>query len=86
MQEVDNLKWLEEGYDLCFAGVKAKLHQNPDLLNMLKTTYPKVLAEGTTDRTWDTGIHLRDPNALDRSKWQMNGWLSDMLMTIRDEA
>ena len=86
MQGVDNLKWLEDGYDLCFAGVKAKFHQNPDLLNMLKTTYPKVLAEVNRDRTWGTGIHLRDPSALDRGKWQVNGWLSDMLMTIRVEA
>ena len=84
VQGVDNKKWLEKRYDLCFEGVKAKFQQNPDLLNMFKTTYPKLIVEGTTDRTWGTGIHLRDPNALDRSKWQSNGWFSGMLRDIRN--
>ena len=83
---VDNKKWLEEGYQLCLDGVKAKFHQNLDLLNILKTTYPKLLAEETTDRMWGTSIHLRDSHTLDRSRWHSNGWLSDMLMTIRDEG
>ena len=86
MQGVDSKKWMEEGYQLCLEGVRAKFHQNPDLLNLLKTTYPKLLAEGTMDRTWGTGIHLMDNNALDRSRWQLNGWLSNMLMSMRDET
>ena len=68
MQGVDNKKWLEKGYDLCSDRVKAKFQQNPDLLNILEITYPKLIVEGTPDRTWGTGIHLTDPNALDRSK------------------
>ena len=69
VQGVDNKKWLEEGYDICLEGVKAKFQQNPNLLQMLKMTAPKLLAEVTTDRTWGTGIHLRDMNALDRKRW-----------------
>ena len=82
---IDYKRWLEDGYNLCFEGVRAKFHQNPDLLKMLKTTHPKLLAEGTTDRTWETGIHLRDSKALDRSKCQSYGWLSDIFMCIREE-
>ena len=52
---------------------------------MLRTTTPKLVAEATTDRTWGTGIHLRDSNALDKKRWTSNGWLSDMLMSIRSE-
>ena len=85
VQGVDNKKWLEEGYDLCLEGVKAKFHENQNLLHMLKTTTPKLLVEATNNRTWGTGIHLRDTNALDRKHWTSNGWLSDMLMSIRLE-
>ena len=52
---------------------------------MLKTTSPKILAEATTDRLWGTGIRLRDSCALDTEKWSGTGWLSRMLIMIRDE-
>ena len=63
---MDHWKW-KEVYNLCFEGIKVKFQQNPDLMNMLKTTAPKLLVEGTTDKTWGTGVHLRDSNALHRS-------------------
>ena len=66
---MDIVKCKEEGYNLCMEGVKAKFHQNPDLLNMLRTTSLKLLAEGTLDKTWGTGVHLRDTNALYRNRW-----------------
>ena len=34
---MDHQKWKEEGYNLCFEGIKAKFQQNPDLMNVLKT-------------------------------------------------
>ena len=64
IQGVDNTQWRNEGYSICYEGVKAKFHQNPHLFEMLKTTYPKLVAEATMDRTWGTGIHLQDSNAL----------------------
>ena len=45
MQGMDNRKWLEKGYTICMEGVKAKFTQNLDLINMLRTTKPKLLAE-----------------------------------------
>ena len=82
---VDNEKWKSVGYELCFNGIREKFLQNPPLLAMLKTTTPKVLAEVTTDRLWGTGIRLWDTYALDIEKWSGTGWLSRMLITIRDE-
>ena len=35
---VDNEKWCNEGYDLCFDGVREKFAQNRPLLSLLKTT------------------------------------------------
>ena len=66
----------------CLEGVRAKFHQNPSLMQMLKSTESKLVVEATTDRTWGTGIHLRDSNALNRKRWSMNGWLSNMVMSI----
>ena len=80
IQGVDNTQWRSEGHSICYEGVKVKFHQNPHLFD------PKLLAEATTDRTWSTGIHLCDTNALRKEKWTSNGWLSEMLMMIRDEA
>ena len=82
---VDNEKWKSVGYELCFDGIKEKFLQNPPLLAMLKTTAPKTLAEATLDKLWGTGIRLRDRNALDTEKWLGAGWLSKMLITIRDK-
>ena len=82
---VDNEKWKSVGYELCFDGIREKFLQNPPLLAMLKTMTPKTLAEATTDRLWGTGVRLRDRSALDTGKWSGVGWLSRMLITIRDE-
>ena len=76
--------WHEKGYELCLPGIKAKFQQNPNLLCMLKTTTPKLLVESTSDKTWGTGVPLNQPEPLNREKWHNQGWLSSMLMDIRD--
>ena len=46
---VDREKWKNEGYEICYSGVREKFLQNSTLLTLLKSTTPKVLAEATTD-------------------------------------
>ena len=46
--------WRESAYDICLKGVFEKFHQNPDLLNMLRTTAPLTIAEASNDRIWGT--------------------------------
>ena len=82
---VDQEKWNSDGYEVCFGGVREKFKQNLPLLQLLKTTSPKILAEATHDRLWGTGIALHDTCALQVGKWHSIGWLSCMLMAIRDE-
>ena len=65
---VDNDKWCNEGYEVCYDGIREKFIQNLNLLSMLKSTTPKNLAEATTDQQWGTGIALRYTSALDTSK------------------
>ena len=78
--------WHEKGYSLCLPGIKAKFNQNPTLLKMLKTTSPKLLVESTIDKIWGTGVPLKENDALNREKWYNSGWLSSMLMDIRDNT
>ena len=82
---VDNEKWKNEGYEVCYDGIREMFAQNHLLLFLLKITSPKILAEATPDHLWGTGIALRDKCALDTDRWSSPGWLSRMLITIRDE-
>ena len=82
---VDREKWHSDGYEICFAGIREKFMQNQSLLQLLKTMSPKTSAEATIDKLWGTGIALWDSCALQADKWYSSGWLSRMLMTIRDE-
>ena len=56
----DMARWKNERYSLCFNGIKEKFVQNPILLQMLKTTTPKIIVEASSDRLWGTGVPLRD--------------------------
>ena len=58
IQGVDNDQWIDDGYDICLEEVHTKFQQNPQLMSMLSTTYPKILAEASFDKTWGTGITL----------------------------
>ena len=78
-------KWINDGYSLCYDGIHAKFNRNKNLLMMLKSTAPKVLVEATLDPLWGTRISLRDHQTLNPDKWHNKGWMSMMLMGIRDE-
>ena len=78
--------WNDNGYEICYQGIKAKFDQNADLYKMLKTTSPKLLVESSTDKTWGTGVSLRDSCTLNQDKWHSTGWLSSMLMNIREDS
>ena len=77
-------RWRDDGFELCYAGIKEKFTQNPLLMHMLKVTAPKTLVEASNDKLWGTGIPLRDYDALKTNKWHGKGWLSDMLHKIID--
>ena len=61
IQGVDNTQWRNEGYSICYEGVKVKFHQNLHLFEILKTTYPQLLAEATMDRIWGTATISKTP-------------------------
>ena len=57
---VDRERWRNDGYEVCYDGIREKFVQNTLLLQLLKTMAPKTLVEATMDRLWGTGITLRD--------------------------
>ena len=70
---VNQNEWKQHAYDICFQGVHEKFCQNPDLLNMLCTTKPLTIAEASIDKTWGTGLGIRDRNAPSQSHWHSPG-------------
>ena len=82
----DMQKWSTEGYNICLEGIKCKFVQNPLLMQMLKATGDKVIVEASTDKLWETAISLRDNQALNPNYWHSIGWMSSILMDIRDNT
>ena len=78
--------WVNEGYSLCFEGIKEKFMQNPPLYQMLRSTGTKIIVEASLDKLWGTGISLRDNQALNSSHWYGKGWMSTILTDIRDNT
>ena len=53
---VDAERWRNEGYDICYEGIKQKFLQNEALLARLKSTTPKILAKAMPDRLWEQAL------------------------------
>ena len=54
----DVQQWKEYGSDLCIEGIRAKFHQNHNLMMILKSTGNKIIVEAMRDRLWGMGIPL----------------------------
>ena len=65
-------------------GVMAKFSQNEKLLEVLKETRGKSLAEASYDKHWGCGIPLKDPAVL-RGAWKGKNNMGKILENIRKE-
>lgn len=67
-----------------YEGLLAKFSQNEDLKQQLRNTENAILAEcAVRDRIWGIGLSMKDPNRLDRMKWQGQNLLGYSLMMVR---
>ena len=93
--EIKALGRLVSGYDeslwngirqiVVYRGLWAKFSQNPELRDQLKATGMAFLAEcAVKDRIWGIGLSMRDPNRLDRTKWQGQNLLGYALLMVRE--
>ena len=94
--EIKALGRLVSGYDenlwngvrqiVVYEGLLAKFSQNSELWEQLKKTGNTVLAEcAVKDRIWGIGLSMRDPDRLDRAKWQGQNLLGYALMMVREK-
>lgn len=68
-----------------YEGLLAKFSQNEDLKEKLKATGNAFLAEcAVKDRIWGIGLSMKDPNRLDKSKWNGKNLLGYALMMVRE--
>lgn len=68
-----------------YEGLLAKFSQNEDLKAKLKATGNAILAEcAVKDRIWGIGLSMRDPDRLDKSKWNGQNLLGYVLMMVRE--
>lgn len=68
-----------------YEGLFAKFSQNEDLKEKLKATGNAILAEcAVKDRIWGIGLSMKNPDRLDKSKWNGQNLLGYTLMMVRE--
>ena len=68
-----------------YKGLLAKFSQNEDLKDRLKSTGEAILAEcAVKDLIWGVGLSMKDPNRLDKTKWEGQNLLGYTLMMVRE--
>lgn len=68
-----------------YEGLLAKFSQNAELKEQLKATGNAILAEcAVKDHIWGIGLSMRNPDRLDRTKWNGQNLLGYALMMVRE--
>ena len=68
-----------------YEGLLAKFSQNEELKRKLKATENAVLAEcAVKDRIWGIGLSMKDPDRLNKDKWNGQNLLGYTLMMVRE--
>lgn len=77
--------WSNKRYDYVKELILEKFKQNPDLLQILKSTKDLVLVEGAWyDKVWGVGIGDTDPSIQDPKLWKGQNLLGKALMEVRN--
>lgn len=83
IRNFDKSLWGKQCKAIATRAVTAKFQQNQALANILKSTGSTDIVESSRDSVWGTGLHLRDPKALDKSSWKGKGLMSEILQIVR---
>ena len=68
-----------------YEGLLAKFSQNEEIKAKLKATGNAVLAEcAVKDRIWGIGLSMKDPDRLNKAKWNGQNLLGYALMMVRE--
>lgn len=86
VKNYDDNHWNGIRQIVVYEGLYAKFSQNKQLAEQLLATGNALLAEcSVKDRIWGVGLSMRDPDRLDRSKWNGQNLLGYALMMVRDK-
>lgn len=79
-------EWDQKLEETALEGLRAKFSQNRALRDHLCRTGKRTLGEASTNARWGTGIDINNEEALDQTKWSLEGnLLGRSLMTLREE-
>ena len=68
-----------------YGGLLAKFSQNEELKGKLKATENAVLVKSAEQvRIWGIGLSMKDPNRLNKDKWNGQNLLGYTLMMVRE--
>lgn len=82
----DEASWERERYDIVLDGTRAKFIQHPDLLQVLRRTGDRLIAEASpVDAVWGIGLAADHPDAVHPTFWRGLNLLGFALMDVRDE-
>jgi len=80
----DDAMWNSYRREIVFTINRAKFEQNDDLREQLVATRGTTLVEASPyDRIWGIGLAADDPRALQRSTWQGQNLLGEVLTELR---
>ena len=85
IKSFDGEAWNEIARTETYLGISEKFRQNNELKNILIQTRDKNIVECSYDKTWGSGIHLNNVNALNKETWVGNNLLGKTLMDIRND-
>ncbi len=79
-------RWLIASYPIMVTVNLAKYNQNPILKELLLSTSDKIIVEASPyDKIWGIGIHWKDNDCLDKTKWKGMNLLGKVLMEVRKQ-
>ena len=79
-------QWMINSFIFMVAVNYCKFSQNKKLKKILLSTEDKVIVEASPyDKIWGIGLHWKDDDCLDETKWQGMNLLGKALMHVRDE-
>ena len=86
IRSYDHRVWLSKMNEVVHAGVYAKFSYEGarGAREHLLGTGKLTIGEATRNRKWGTGIHVSEPQALNRVSWMGENIMGEILMNVRD--
>jgi ribA/ribD-fused uncharacterized protein len=86
VKNFDAQKWSEVSYQIMVDVNYAKYQQKPKLKELLLSTGDKIIVEASPyDTIWGIGLHWKDDDCLDETKWKGLNLLGKALMEVRNK-